>query len=293
MTVPHLDDEQLSAHLDGEAGADAATHLRSCPQCESRLARLEVVSSRLRGPVPLPPDEVREAALVAAREAWAAGRAGGAAGRGADVVALDGRRRLPRWALPLAAAAAALLVAVPVLSSLGDGNERAETTATADNGGSAGRDSGEVAGTDGGDLGEQSDPAALGLAIRGALPGAASEEALAAPPPPGLAGGESPQDGAAPEGAVPTTPQVASRAMTGTTTRAAGKPFVDPPCAATARATYGRGLGPLVYAARLRWQGEPAVVLAYRLAEAGAAGLDYRVLVMARDGCRLLVVQSL
>ncbi|MEO7837263.1 MAG: hypothetical protein ABIS21_06435, partial [Acidimicrobiales bacterium] len=76
-------------------------------------------------------------------------------------------------------------------------------------------------------------------------------------------------------------------------TRAGGGAAVGPACSATTRATYGKGLGPLVYAARLRWQGEPAVVLAYRLAEAGAPGLDYRVLVMALDGCRLLVVQSL
>lgn len=291
MTVPHLDDDQLSAHLDGEAGPEVATHVGSCPHCEARLGRLEAVSSQLRAPVPLPPHHVREAAVAAAREAWESRAQAPKKGRGAGVFSLEQRRRVPRWALPVAAAAAALLVAVPVLSSLRDGGDRAETASTAEKGRPGG--SGEVAGTDGGDLGEQSDPATLGLAIRGALPGAASEEALAAPSP-GPAGDNAGGTGA-PDQSVP-APGVAARAMSGTTAGASGgpsKPFVDPPCTATARSSYGKGLGPLVYAARLRWQGEPAVVLAYRLAEAGAPGLDYRVLVMATNGCGLLIVQSL
>ncbi|MDQ3574012.1 MAG: hypothetical protein M3378_05405 [Actinomycetota bacterium] len=64
-------------------------------------------------------------------------------------------------------------------------------------------------------------------------------------------------------------------------------------CGPETRATYGQRLGPLVHAARLRWQGVPAVTLAYRVAGAGPADMDHRVFVVSADGCQLLVTQSL
>lgn len=74
--------------------------------------------------------------------------------------------------------------------------------------------------------------------------------------------------------------------------RAGPVPSPATACATEARATYGRDLGPLVHAARLRWQGTPAVVLVYRAATP-PSNLDHRVLVLAREECRLLVAQSL
>jgi hypothetical protein len=73
--------------------------------------------------------------------------------------------------------------------------------------------------------------------------------------------------------------------------RAGRPPSPDTACAGEARATYGRDLGPLVHAATLRWQGAPAVLLAYRARS--SPGLEHRVFVMAREGCQLLVAQSL
>jgi hypothetical protein len=64
-------------------------------------------------------------------------------------------------------------------------------------------------------------------------------------------------------------------------------------CAAQTRASYGRGLGALVYTATLRWQGVPAVALAYRVAGNQTTGLDHRVFVVSRADCQLLVAQSL
>ncbi len=64
-------------------------------------------------------------------------------------------------------------------------------------------------------------------------------------------------------------------------------------CAAQTRESYGQGLGPLLYTASLRWQGVPAVALAYRVAGERTSGLDHRVFVVSRAECRLLVVQSL
>lgn len=299
MTTPHLDDEQLSAHLDGEAGEPTAGHLGSCRQCEERLASLRLVSSCVGSSVPEAPEGTREAAIEAARTAWAAAlhQAGGA-GSEAEVVALDGRRRVPRWALPVAAAAAALLLALPVLSSLGDDGGGHETAATSDaRGKSTDRDA-DTVGTDGGDLGEQSDPATLARAISGALPGAASETALAAPAAPEGAGAAPMEDARA------TTPPAAAAQSTPATTTVRAKKLGERPCAGVVRTTYGRGLGPLVYTALVRWKGAgvdpalfpsgmPAVVLAYRLADPGAPGLDYRVMVMALEDCRLLVAPSL
>jgi len=78
-------------------------------------------------------------------------------------------------------------------------------------------------------------------------------------------------------------------------------------CASETRETYGRGLGSLVYTVRLRWQGVPAVALAYQAAgptanatasgtgtgSAGAAAIHHRVFVVSTNGCRLLVAQGL
>jgi len=64
-------------------------------------------------------------------------------------------------------------------------------------------------------------------------------------------------------------------------------------CAAETRGSYGQGLDSLVYSAKLRWQGVAAVALAYRVAGAQAAGLDYRVFVVSASDCRLLVAQNI
>ena len=64
-------------------------------------------------------------------------------------------------------------------------------------------------------------------------------------------------------------------------------------CASETRGTYGRGLGSLVYTARLRWQSVPAVALAYQTAGPAAEGLDHQVFVVSTNGCQLLLAQRL
>lgn len=64
-------------------------------------------------------------------------------------------------------------------------------------------------------------------------------------------------------------------------------------CASEVGAIYDHGLGPLVYAARLHWQGTAAVLLAYPVEGANTGGLDHRAFVVSEDGCQLLVVQTL
>ncbi|HUP70440.1 MAG TPA: hypothetical protein VM142_11585 [Acidimicrobiales bacterium] len=292
MTLPHLNDEQLSAHLDGE-DHDATGHLGSCGECEGRLASLLLVSSLVGGAVPDAPDDAREAAVQAARKAWeAVDRSEGESDRAeeAEVTSLERRRRVPRWVLPIAAAAAALLIAVPVVQTLRDDEGAGQSAVPLEDRGAAGGPDAESTGVDGGDLGEQSDPAGLARAIRGALPGAASEAALAAPAPP-VAGGTT-ATGERDTSGPPTSAAMQAEPYSPNAVTKTGR-FGERPCADVVRTSYGQGLGPLVYTALVSWQGTPAVVLAYRLADAGAPGLDYRVLVMARQDCRLLVGQSL
>ena len=48
----HLDDELLSAVLDGESDVDASAHADACDRCRARLATLRDVSVLVAAPVP-------------------------------------------------------------------------------------------------------------------------------------------------------------------------------------------------------------------------------------------------
>lgn len=63
MTEPHLDDQTLSATIDGESWPD---HLAGCPDCMARRRRLAEAAARIAAPVTPAPDTVREQALRAA-----------------------------------------------------------------------------------------------------------------------------------------------------------------------------------------------------------------------------------
>lgn len=291
MNTAHLDDEQLSASLDGEGGLAEAAHLAGCEACGGRRAELDAVRRAVATPGPGPGAGVADRAVGAALAAWAVERAPTSPGSPAPATAGDGaatrasrevsrdaraevvplrRRRVPTWALGAAAAVAALLVAVPIATR--DGGGDAEQTA-GPVGGDEGATSAEAAAAgpviDGGDLGPQADQLALGRILESALAGAAVED----------------RTGAAP----------AAEALQSAPTARDGPALYssEPVCADTVRSTYDRGLGPLVYRATVTWQGTPSELLAYRLADAtAAAGPDHRVFVMAVEGCRLLVVQG-
>lgn len=59
----HVDDEVLSALLDGEAPSGDAAHVDGCETCSERLAGLRRVSTAVAAPVVLPAAHVREAAV--------------------------------------------------------------------------------------------------------------------------------------------------------------------------------------------------------------------------------------
>lgn len=145
----HLDDELLSAVLDGEAAVDASTHSDACDRCRARLAVLRDVSVLVAAPVP-PADAVRrDAAIEAAMTAM-----------DRTVVPMRRRRTPPTWL----AAAAAVVIAVGAISLLSRGtNDDAgfdtATGASDETSGGAGTDQDAFAlaapaTVDGGDLGE-------------------------------------------------------------------------------------------------------------------------------------------
>ena len=301
MNESHLDDEQLSASLDGEPGPGADAHLGTCRACAGRRDALAAVRRAVATPPPGPAAGVADRVVAAAAAAFAEERGddrvvplrrpAAAAepvppARRAPAPPPPGRRRVPTWAMAAAALVAAVVVAVPVLSSLDSGDDTRETAAAP--GSAEATVAEEVAVLDGGDLGDQADAGALtqvlGRAVTGtptgdssfaAAPAPASDDARTA------SGAEaSPTEDSGPPATV--APQ---------TTATAGRRS-SPPCAAEARAEFGSRLGPLLYSALLRWQGTPAVVLAYRLAEPGSPGLDHTAFVMSREGCRLLVAQG-
>lgn len=301
MNTAHLDDEQLSASLDGEGGPADAAHLASCEACSGRRAELDSVRRAVATPGAGPAAGVADRAVGAALEAWAAERAStspgppplpatadGAADRASRAVSRDApaeviplrRKRVPAWALGAAAAVAALLVAVPIVTrdSGGDAEQTAGSVAS-DEGAPTAEAAGAGPVIDGGDLGPQADQLALGRILESALAGAAAEDRAAAAPAAEV-NQAAPGDGPAPAGAA--APSAAGAA-----------PYPsEPVCADTVRSDYDRGLGPLVYRATVTWQGTPSELLAYRLADTSTAGPDHRVFVMAVEGCRLLVVQG-
>jgi hypothetical protein len=274
LTVtPHPDHEQLSAHLDGESTADVGTHVDGCPTCQARLAELQSVSRAVAEPV-VPPSGARDQAVAAALDALREGSRLGeepwvwAPGGPTNVLPLRRRPRVPTWAVAAAAVVAGLLVTGTVVATLGGdggGDQTAMAPPRAESFAAPG--SGPV--RQGGDLGDQSDARALAEVVRAGL----GSTGAAAP-----AGAEAPSAASERAGQ-----QAADTARTAT---------ADPPCAREARDLLP-GLGPLVYTSTLRWQGTPAVALAFLASHSTGPGpLAHQVMVMApQEACRLLVVQ--
>lgn len=299
---PHLDDEDLSALLDGVAGDErAAAHLASCSSCGARHQALAGARDALRGAAVSPLagaalDRLVSAALEAPAEAPAA-----PASAPAPAVGIGLRRRgrrlsspPPAWLLGAVASIAVLAGLAGLLRSGGANDDDARATdvalqaeESAEGAFDQGTVENEAASTVDpelvtADLGDITDAAALtaaldapnaqafaaGRAVAGDATSSDADEAAAPSPttlpmPPGGAGGTATAAaGAAPEGA---------RAQ----------------CRAEAEAAGGARLGPLQATAVLRWEGQPAEVLVFALAEP-ADGFSRQALVLARPGCALL-----
>jgi hypothetical protein len=303
VTDPHLDDEQLSLLLDG-LEIDARAHMEdeACTRCRDRLAALQGARDAVAAAVvsPLGADVLDRlvGAALAAPEV-------------ADVVPITAaprRRRLstppPAWLIGAAAALAALvgvaglLRAVDVTSGNDAGSmasvadedavggdadavKRADDQATALAAGAgtavAGPVDPEVVAAD---LADQDDPIALAQLLRTSpLSGdatAAFSARSTAGPPSADAAAESSAGGAAPAPA-PTSTVPVDRAQ----------------CRAQAEGSGAGRYSALLSTATLRWKGEAAEVLVFRLVEPSSDGsITRQALVLARPGCALLAQAS-
>ena len=297
VTDPHLDDEQLSALLDG-VDVDGRAHVDACATCGARLASLRAARDALAGAAvaPLPPD-VLDRIVDAAIDAPV----------GADVVSLDSprRRRLttppPAWLIGAAAGVAVLVGFAGVLRAADrSGSDRgaASLAITADDDESTTAAEGRTSPVVGsapadpevviGDLADVDDPAQLAIALDGLTltttadamaptSGYAAREAA----PTGGAGGGAPSvvaDSAAADKAAATAPPATTIAV------------ARAQCRAQADAIGAGRLAALLSTATLRWKGEPAEVLVFRLAEPSSpdAPQTRQALVLSRPGCALL-----
>jgi hypothetical protein len=101
----HLDDEALSAALDGYASNNEQAHIEACASCRQQLEALREVSERIAGPISPPPADVISRALATA---VAAGP--GTAGFGRR------HRQPPRLRYLVAAAAVVVVVGAGVVT---------------------------------------------------------------------------------------------------------------------------------------------------------------------------------
>lgn len=257
MTSAHLDDDTVSALLDGEATAEEAAHAEGCDACGARLARFRDAAARIGDPGPV--DEVaRERAVAAAL--------------GARVVPLGTRRRgLPPWLVGAAALIVLALVLVPLLGDTGE--DEADSLATGD---VAARDEGSA----GDDAAQQESAAAPEAGAAGTTLGMRANEPVA--------GGHLGEvDGSNIAGRVRAallgpSPSAAGGGEASTTTGAA-------PCEEALRAL-DAGLGNLRLTGTAEVAGRRATVVVY-----DADGSDppaLRAYVVAGDGCDVLLVST-
>lgn len=300
MTDPHLDDEQLSLLLDG-VDVDGRAHVDAgeCARCADRLAALRGARDLVAdSSVPPLPADVLDRLVATALDAPAV----------ADVVPLSAapsRRRLlappPAWLLGAAAGIAALVGVAGLLQAtdMGSGDDAgslANMTAADE---SSGEEGGEAdaskefsgSGTGGAapgaaaasapfdpevvtlDLADQDDPAALAAAL-------GNVTTITGSPTAAFSARESAADASAES--EDSLTRAAPPATTGPVDRAQ--------CRAAADSIGAGRFAGLLSTATVRWKGEAAEVLVFRLAEPSTdePPLTRQALVLARPGCRLL-----
>jgi hypothetical protein len=273
MTTSHLDDEALSAALDGEATASEQAHLSSCSICQAHLESLAAVARAVGVPVAQrPPGEVDDA-IKRAVGTWPQSEAessppetsslaspipiGVGSGRSTE----RRRARSPRWLGAAAGIAAAVIVVGGVVALSRNGTSHTSTTAGLAQPSSASTSVAPDA-ANAGDLGDQSDPAALARRVTNAV---AQRSGAAAATAPEFGATTVAGQSAAPRDQLAPATCVAQ--------------------AAAASGVVGRPSPDLV--APLRWRGEPALVVVFSR-PGGLAGA-----VMRLADCSVLVVLPL
>lgn len=304
----HADHEAISGFVDGEA-PEWADHIAACAACQASVAELRAVAAAVGGPVDRPPTATREAAIVAALEAFPAPAAmRPTPDRLAAQRERVARRRmsLPSWAMPAVAAVVVGLLGVSGFIVASGNRSTDETTTFAvpalESDAKAGGSSGLAAATPAipaTDLGEVPDAATLLARSRApGLPGAAASETgaarsssnSAAASDSAVTGAPTATSGSSGAGATAGASGGTSAAISPPTTtlsqRAVAPGVVGTrPCEQEARAREP-GLGQVGVFATARRSGVEAYVLGFT-APGGASPVT--LLMLAQDGCRELL----
>lgn len=278
----HLDDETLSALLDGEVDAEDRDHARGCERCALRLQQLQDGSRAVAAPPPPPSPERREAMIAAALATASPPHGAGPPGAPPSAPA---PRRTPapaargRW-LAAAAVVAALTVAVPVVRSqlgpdadqqLAAGDPSASTTSVPTGDAPAAQSIHHLGEIDLGSL--RADPPTLAELQGGPVPQHADGYAEATPSAPGAAGSRRAEQAAPAGEAAP---------LAGGST-----------CEATVRRRHPEA-GRLAYAAGATVDGAPAEVLGFEaVSSSGGEGAGDLLVVVAPGSCDELAVVPL
>jgi hypothetical protein len=284
MNTNHLDDEALSAAIDGEAEAGALVHLATCAACRRRLEALRAAASAVSTPPPRPSPLEVDRAIAAALDAALEPAAGspdssGGGRRRAAIVALFPRRP----AIAALAAAAVIVLAAGITGALrwnGSSSRSNESVSLAHPGApksfsSAGAPVGAGPGAAasgvpvlaGPDLGAQSDPAVVAGLVRARITSGPYQPGAAVNGPRANAGGTGP------------SPQASPVAPT------------DLTCAPEAAQAVGvAATSPLRLVAGLQWRGQAAVVFVFD--RPGSAG-GLAGVIVRRSDCAALVTLPL
>jgi hypothetical protein len=288
-TPDHLDDEILSALLDGDTamGSEAAAHVQACDRCAGRQAQLADARAALAAAPVEPLDELARRRLVAA--ALEAAEATPGDQEPAPAVPI-GRsrwaRRHPALIGSAAAALLALLVGVPfVVDNGGRGGDQALT---------AQAPVPESAGAFLGDLGDLSDRDRLRLRLSGvavsdtyaSAPGEAGPSPAAGAPTAAPLAGASPGSGglagSGPAEKAASEPQAADTAGQGFAGDQSARDRADTEaCVAALLNGPARG-GRLTRSGSGTYQGRPAIVAAFELSGGTEA------IITDRSGCAVL-----
>jgi hypothetical protein len=283
MTLSHLDDDALSAALDGETTAEEHSHLTDCAACQARIETFRAVAQVVGAPIsPRPAAAVNSAIQKAVDDGWAVEPVAGgevvtavSAGPSGSRRPATGRRLRfggsPQRVLAMAAAIVVVLGAVGgLLGLLARGSGKSAST-------SLGVSRSQSAQTP--SLPQSRDQ------IKGANPGAAPSAAAGVAPESGFSVQQGPDLG------VQSDPGVVARLVDGQLNvggeagPAAGSSAnsrtapATLPCVvqgATAAGLPGQQAG-LIYAATVRWRGDDSVVLVYLRPGGRRVGVVIRV----------------
>jgi hypothetical protein len=266
---PHLDVEQLSLVVDGQAGPETLAHTAACPECGARVDHWHRVRDAVAIPPAAAPGDRRDAAIGAALEVFDARTKPAEPAEVVEVVEVAGagrhRFRRLRPVAAVAAAAAALLLVVGLGVGLAHDNDH-HTAATSSRS----------------PVSNPATPSTTGESASASNPSSAGVAGAAAPP---STLGSFPDMAAL----VPVLRSATAGPVEGASSSYSGTSSTPPGARCRPAASAAAGVAPAAppeLAATLEYAGRPAVAYVYRAPATQVA------VVLSEADCRLLAKSS-